>query len=631
MSTSSGATVTNRQSIADVFADCYSQLYQRLDHDQPTAPPATTRKTTDDAIPPFTLKELNSTIAQLRSGRCRDTTGLLAEMLKQGGNTLRGHLLQLYNDILQPNAQPPASWRQSTISIIFKSGDPQLPNNYRPISIIPLLYKLFARLLYNRIEPQLDKHQTPDQAGFRHDYSTDDHLYTTTLIHERSHEWQLPLWVSAVDFKKAFDTIDHKCLWQALARQNLPSNYIHLLQKLYDDLTAVVKTDKQSRRFSIERGVKQGDPLSSLLFNALLGDIFQQLKIQWCRRSYGIQLGHTHATRLTNLRFADDVLLFARTLPQLTTMLTHLRDLAKTYGLELHPDKTYILSNLHRRRGSQATPKVDIGGQYVNVLHHKECAKYLGRKFTLDDYHTTEIDNQISTTWRKLNAMRNEQTNRRYPLRARLHMFDATITPTILYGCASWTTTTDLTTKILRTQRRMLRLIIGTPRRRTATLPRTTDTSSSQDHDRAPQHNDDDDLEPWPQYIKRATATAEKIANNLRIPAWDTTFWRRKWRWATRIANQPRNRWTYLSTTWQPELDPHQPSHRRQARPKKRWDDDIRSFVQNKSTPPNTSNWMDLARDSTTWMRLESEFIQYAMSRKAKVKKPEEGKDEETQ
>ena len=245
MSTFSGATVTNRQSIADVFADFYSQLYQRLDHDQPTAPPpVTTRKTTDDAIPPFTLKELNSTIAQLRSGRCRDTTGLLAEMLKQGGNTLRGHLLQLYNDILQPNAQPPASWRQSTISIIFKSGDPQLPNNYRPISIIPLLYKLFARLLYNRIEPQLDKHQTPDQAGFRHDYSTDDHLYTTTLIHERSHEWQLPLWVSAVDFKKAFDTIDHKCLWQALARQNLPPNYIHLLQKLYDDLTAVVKTDK---------------------------------------------------------------------------------------------------------------------------------------------------------------------------------------------------------------------------------------------------------------------------------------------------------------------------------------------------------------------------------------------------
>ena len=127
--------------------------------------------------------------------------------------------------MLLPNATPPAEWKYTTISVIFKSGDPQLPNNYRPISIIPLLYKLFARLLYNRLEPLLDKHQTPDQAGFRRNYSTDDHLFTTTIVHERSQEWQLPLWVSAVDFKKAFDTIDHDHLWQALHNQDVPSQY----------------------------------------------------------------------------------------------------------------------------------------------------------------------------------------------------------------------------------------------------------------------------------------------------------------------------------------------------------------------------------------------------------------------
>ena len=254
--------------------------------------------------------------------------------------------------------------------------------------------------------------------------------------------------MAAVDFKKAFDTIDHDHLWQALARQDLPANYIRLLRTLYHDLTAVVKTDKLSKRFAIERGVKQGDPLSSLLFNALLEDIFHKLKLQWSCRSYGIQLGHTHASRLTNLRFADDVLLFAPTLPQLTTMLTDLRDLAKTYGLELHPDKTYILSNLSRRRGRQAASKVDIGGQSVAVLHHSDSTKYLGRKLTFDDHHNTEIDNRISTAWRKFNAMRDELTNRRYPLHARLRLFDTTITTTALYGCASWTTTTSQTTKL---------------------------------------------------------------------------------------------------------------------------------------------------------------------------------------
>ena len=64
---------------------------------------------------------------------------------------LRTHLLRLYNDVLRADAPPPQDWKHTTISVIHKSGDTGLPNNYRPISIIPLLYKLFARLLYNRL------------------------------------------------------------------------------------------------------------------------------------------------------------------------------------------------------------------------------------------------------------------------------------------------------------------------------------------------------------------------------------------------------------------------------------------------------------------------------------------------
>ena len=97
---------------------------------------------------------------------------------------------------------------------------------------------------------------------------------------------------------------------------------------LYSNQAATVKTDKLSKHFHIQRGVKQGDPLSSLLFNALLEDIFETLKQRWLPRQHGIRLGHTNITRLTNLRFADDVLLFATTLPQLTKMLNDLHEVA---------------------------------------------------------------------------------------------------------------------------------------------------------------------------------------------------------------------------------------------------------------------------------------------------------------
>ena len=590
MITQEGTATTDRQSIADVFATFYEELYQRRPTDN-NINNADDHQCNHQTIPQFSLQEVTSAINQLRNGKCKDTTGLLAEMIKNGGPTLHTHLQQLYNDVISPTNTPPAQWKQTTISVLYKSGDPQLPNNYRPIAIIPLLYKLFARLLYNRLVPILDSHQTPDQAGFRHNYSTDDHLFTTAILHEKSHEWQLPLWVSAVDFKKAFDTIDHNKLWQALHHQSVPPPYIHLLQSLYSDQTATIKTDTTSRQFFIQRGVKQGDPLSSLLFNSLLEHIFQQLKQSWSARKVGIRLGHTTLTTLTNLRFADDVLLFSATLPQLTSMLNDLHDLAATCGLELHPDKTVILSNLSQRRGRQAATTVQVGGRQVQVLKHDASTKYLGRKLTLGAHHTTEIDNRISIAWRKFNALRSELTNSRYPLQSRIHLFNSTITPTILYGCASWTTTKATTDQLRTTQRRMLRLIVKTARRR-------LDTTA---------------LETWPDYIRRATAKADDHLHKLQIEPWPTTYLRRKWRWAARVATQPRYQWTHLAAKWRPDLDHTRLPSRRQARPCKRWSDDFHCFLTaiNSTTSQQPTDWLTLAA-TTRWQALENHFIKYS-------------------
>ena len=401
--------------------------------------------------------------------------------------------------------------------------------------------------------------------------------------------------MSAIDFKKAFDTISHNKLWQALSRQNVPPQYITLLQALYSDQVATVKTDKISKPFHIQRGVKQGDPLSSLLFNALLEDIFAQLKHRWASRKYGIRLGHTSITTLTNLRFADDVLLFATTLPQLTDMLNDLHNLAGKYGLELHPEKTVILCNLSQRRGRQAATTTQVGGRHVKVLNYNDSTKYLGKKLSFSDHHTTEIDNRVSTAWRKFNAMSNELTNKRYRLHSRIHLLNATITPTILYGCASWTTTKTTQTKLRTVQRRMLRLIVGTVRRR-VTNHTTNDTGA---------------LEPWIDYLKRATTTAEGQLQKLQIEDWPTIYLRRKWRWAARVSTQQHDRWTFLAARWQPQLQLNPRAQRRQSRPHKRWSDDFTTyFTTIKPTTLQDTNWLSLAA-TPRWQELEEASLDY--------------------
>ena len=161
--------------------------------------------TNHSRVPPFTKPELHIALRQLKAGKAADSNGIFAEMLQHGGDRLRTVLLDSFNAILQPSAPTPKSWQHTIIKVLHKSGDPKLPSNYRPIATIPILINLFSRPIYNRIEPTLDKQQSRDQAGFRKGRSTVDHLFTISMVQEISDEWQIPLWLAAVDFKKAFE------------------------------------------------------------------------------------------------------------------------------------------------------------------------------------------------------------------------------------------------------------------------------------------------------------------------------------------------------------------------------------------------------------------------------------------
>ena len=147
---------------------------------------------------------------------------------------------------------------------------------------------------------------------------------------------------------------------------------------------------------------------------------------------------------MTNLRFADDVLLLAPTLKQVTQMLKDLQEEAAPRGLQLHPDKTKILTNAKRQRRTQTS--TSINESKIDILTQHDTAKYLGRKLTLHNYNRTELDNRVAASWRKFSMLRHELTSKSYPLNSRLQLFDGTVTQTVLYGSAALTLTKDMET-----------------------------------------------------------------------------------------------------------------------------------------------------------------------------------------
>ena len=140
-----------------------------------------------------------------------------------------------------------------------------------------------------------------------------------------------------MDFEKAFDTIEHEALWTVLADQSVDVAYIDLLKTLYRKQTATVVAGTESRVFTLQRGVKQGDPISALLFICVMEAIFRTLKIKWqslnTRRKgqyYGLVIDEPQQL-LTNLRFADDVLSIVFCKRDVATKIADLRNEACKY------------------------------------------------------------------------------------------------------------------------------------------------------------------------------------------------------------------------------------------------------------------------------------------------------------
>ena len=106
--------------------------------------------------------------------------------------------------------------KQQNYKSYLKKGDAELPKNYRPISIIPVLAKLFSTILYIRIQDLVENRLAEEQFGFRKGRGCTDAVHVLRMVVEKSAEWGEPLFLAQLDVEKAFDRVHHEDLFEAL-------------------------------------------------------------------------------------------------------------------------------------------------------------------------------------------------------------------------------------------------------------------------------------------------------------------------------------------------------------------------------------------------------------------------------
>ena len=479
--------------------------------------------------------EVIEALNKLKLDKSPGSDNLVNETLKIAVPILATPFTNLFNSILE-SGETPTQWSESNIILLYKKGDPKDIGNYRPISLLQSTYKLFSTILTKKISSTLETRQPVEQAGFRKGFSTIDHIHTLELLIEKYQERSRPLYLAYIDYKKAFDSVSHSYIWETLTTQNVENEYIRVIKSIYRKSKSRVKLETAGSWFPVKRGVRQGDPLSPILFIATLESIISKLDWNEC----GIKIKTKY---LSHLRFADDLVLISEKAKELQYMAESLNKASKLAGLEMNLLKTMVMTN---------STKVQI---YVDnePLHYTEKYIYLGRQVSFDKLNNfQEIERRAQLTWNKYWSFK-DIFKSNMPIKLKTKVMNSCLIPCLTYACQTWKFNKNIINKIITCQRGMERSMLNIKR-----INKIRHTK-----------------------IRNITKATNGLVQALAL----------KWKWAGHIVRLQDQRWTKRVTEWRGPV-----GKRKKGRPCNRWEDEIKrtagpNWIQ---TAQSRENWLNL-------------------------------------
>ena len=273
----------------------------------------------------------------------------------------------------------PAEFRHSRTVLIPKVAVPVAPEEFRPIAISSFVSRVFHRLLAERLAKLL-VFQSRQRAFVKGDRLADNVFLLRSLIRDRC-EALKPLCLAFLDVRKAFDTVSHITLLNAASRMGMPMPFIAYLRNLYTGATTSLHVEgKLSEPLPQNRGVKQGDPLSPLLFNCVIDWALDSLD-----PAIGLSIGQA-STKLNHLAFADDVVLIAESQAGLQDLVAHFERALCKCGLSLNSLKSNTMRIAINGKRNQwlcdPVPFVGVSGGILPAITITFAYKYLGISIT---------------------------------------------------------------------------------------------------------------------------------------------------------------------------------------------------------------------------------------------------------
>ena len=380
------------------------------------------------------LKELQDALGSLKAGKAPGPDEIPGEYLKLFGQTFEDILLRLVNVIFVEQIYP-TQWTLNFLKPIFKKGSTKDPDNYRGLAIGSTFAKLFSFILLKRLIDFMDtkKLLSPEQIGFIKGKSTSDHIFfLQTIVEKVVKKKKKKLYAVFIDFKKAYDTVNRDLLMNRLKSLGINGIFMRNIEAMYSKTEYCLKM-KGGHTSAIKSnlGLKQGCPLSPMLFNLYIDDIKNIFDDQ-CDPI------HIQNDKFSHFLYADDLVMISNSKEGLQRCIDKASNFAKSKRLTISVKKSKTM--VFNSPGRFIRDTFTLGS---NTLEPVQSFCYLG------------VDIKCSGTVKHAMNVLNDKGNKslrpllgaiarfNIPVKTSIKLFHTYVSPILLYNTENLSMFTD--------------------------------------------------------------------------------------------------------------------------------------------------------------------------------------------
>ena len=271
--------------------------------------------------------------------------------------------------------------------MLYKKGDPARVDNFRPITLQSVPYKIFSSFVRNRLQSFLDNnkyHNNNIQKGFAH--GQDGVLEHTELLDymmKDAKKTHRNYFVVLLDLRNAFGEVHHNLIRSSLRYHHVPETFIRVFNSIYSDFGVTVSSQGQlTDMILVKRGVLQGDPCSPLLFNLCFNSLMRLLESPGYKQM-GFFWGQHQHQQCGWLQYADDALIMANSLSTAQSLVRLFETWCEWAKMDIRLDKCLTFgAAMIDRKFQQILPKINLRDKgMIPAVPLGGHFKYLGKIF----------------------------------------------------------------------------------------------------------------------------------------------------------------------------------------------------------------------------------------------------------